>query len=170
MRKLQITVIGDSAEIPLNNQIAYDTGRLIAGMGHVLINGGREGVMTASSKGAEEAGGLTVSILPEEDVNAGHAFGQIKIATGLGYTRNSVNVLSADIVVAIGGMSGTLCEIAYAWAFNKPIIAFTTADGWGAKLAGTSIDKRRSDVIIPVSSIEELEREIQALAEKIRRV
>ncbi|MGC8765668.1 MAG: TIGR00725 family protein [Brevinematia bacterium] len=166
-RKIQITVIGDSKEIEKNNQIAYEVGKFIAQKGWILITGGKEGVMNACSKGAIENNGIVVSILPDEDLNNGTPYKTISIATGIGYARNSINVLSADVVVVIGGASGTLSEIAYAWAYNKPIIAYKDCDGWSSKLADTRIDYRRNDRIIGVSNLEELKEQLEAEVNKI---
>lgn len=162
-RKLQITIIGDSSEIEENNKIAYEVGCYIAKKGWILICGGKEGVMNAASKGAIENNGIVVAILPDNDINAGNPYKTISIATGIGYARNSINVLSGDIIISIGGGSGTLSEIAYAWAYNKPIIAFKNSIGWSKELSGKALDNRRNDFIIGVSSIEELDIEINRI-------
>jgi hypothetical protein len=167
-RKVQITVIGDSQEIELHNEIAYQLGKYIAKQGWVLITGGKEGVMHACSKGAIEEGGIVVAILPDENPDLGTPYKTIGIATGIGYARNSINILSGDVIVAIGGGSGTLSEIAYAWAYNKPIIAFKNCNGWSSKLADTQIDNRRNDKIIGVNSLEELKQKLKEEVEKIK--
>lgn len=51
-----------------------------------------------------------------------------------------------EIILAIGGGTGTLSEIAMAWSKNRPIIAFA-GDGWAGKLAGKNLDKRRKDKV-----------------------
>jgi hypothetical protein len=165
-RKVQITLIGDSEEIEENNRIAYEIGCYIAAKGWVLITGGREGVMTAASKGAMKNGGLSVSLLPGGNINEGNPFSSVTIATGIGYARNSMNVLSADIVVVVGGGSGTLSEIAYAWAYNKPIIACEFAEGWSRRIANQSIDNRRNDVVIGVRSMDDLKKCLENIIDK----
>ncbi len=167
-RKVQITLIGDSEEIDENNKIAYDIGSFIASKGWILITGGREGVMTASSEGSMNNGGLAISLLPGENIDAGNPYSTVTIATGIGYARNSMNVLSADVVVVVGGGSGTLSEIAYAWAYNKPIIACEFAEGWGRKLARKSIDNRRKDVIIGAKDMKELKNGLEDLVNKLK--
>ncbi len=167
-RKIQITVIGDSLEFEENNRVAYELGKYIAENGWVLITGGREGVMNACSKGAIEKNGIVVAILPDEDINAGTKYKTISIATGIGYARNSINILSADIVVAIGGGSGTLSEIAYAWAYNKKIIAYEGCEGWSKKLANTTLDIRRTDPIIGVKNLDELKNILKLEVEKLK--
>ena len=54
----------------------------------------------------------------------------------------------ADVVIAVGGGSGTLSELAFSWQLNKPIIALSSTKGWAAKLAGELIDERRSDPVL----------------------
>ncbi len=67
-----ISVIGNSSCDKDIYKIAEEVGKLIAEKGGVLITGGLGGVMEAASKGAKEAGGTTVGILPDfskEDAN-----------------------------------------------------------------------------------------------------
>jgi uncharacterized protein (TIGR00725 family) len=72
--------------------------------------------MEAASRGAVEAGGLTVGILPTAGPGGGYpnAWVLLPIYTGSGSARNAFNVLSADLCIAIGGGPGTLSEIALA--------------------------------------------------------
>jgi uncharacterized protein (TIGR00725 family) len=103
---------------------AYELGRLIAQEGWVLLNGGRDvGAMDASARGAREAGGLTVGILPDDHRGRASAHLDIEILTGMGSARNNINVLSSDIVIACAGGAGTLSEIALALKAGRPVIA-----------------------------------------------
>jgi hypothetical protein len=155
-RHTQVLVIGDFAEYPERNQIAYEIGKFIAGQKWVLITGGRGGVMTAASQGAHEAGGIAVAILPSASMEDANPYASIVIPSGIGFARNYTNVLAADAVVAIGGGTGTLSELAYAWHEGKPIIACGTSGGWAQELAGRTLDYRRDDAIINAASIEEV--------------
>jgi len=102
---------------------AYMLGSLIAKQGWMLLNGGRDaGVMAASAKGAQEAGGLTIGILPDNSAHTASAHIQIPIVTGMGNARNCINVLSSDAVVACPGGMGTLSEIALALKCQKPTL------------------------------------------------
>ena len=133
-RRRQIVVIGSSDESPtLPGAVAI--GRFIAEQGHVLITGGRGGVMEAASRGAAGAGGFVIGILPGESIDSANRYCSAVIPTGLGFARNAVNVLAADAVVAIGGSYGTLSELAYASLYGKPLICCTFAGGWGAEFA-----------------------------------
>jgi uncharacterized protein (TIGR00725 family) len=104
-------------------QNAYRLGQLIAAKGWVLLNGGRPtGVMDASARGAQDAGGLTVGILYDADREAASSGLDIVIPTGMGPARNIINVFSSDVVVACRGSGGTLSEIAMALRFSRPVV------------------------------------------------
>ncbi len=107
---------------------AEDVGRLIAQKGAVLVTGGLGGVMEAASKGAKEAGGITVGILPGFSKDEANRFVEIPIATGLSHARNIIVVRSADAVIAVSGEYGTLSEIAVALKLGKPVIGINTWD------------------------------------------
>ena len=66
MRKSRITVsvIGGHKINTEVEQLAHNIGNIIAKMECVLVCGGLDGVMKAVSRGAKEAGGLTIGILP----------------------------------------------------------------------------------------------------------
>ena len=161
MRRFQVVVVGDSDATTAACALAEQVGRSVARLGAVLISGGRGGVMEAASRGARALGGVTVGIVPSERFDEANDACDIVIPTGMGWARNAVNVLSADLVVAIGGRAGTLTEIAYAWAYGKPVVAFSAADGWSERLAGTSLDDRRTDCILRADTVEELEAELR---------
>lgn len=102
---------------------AYELGRLIARSGWVLLNGGRDtGVMDASARGAREAGGLTVGVLPDDHRGRASPYLDVEIVTGLGSARNNINVLSSDVVIACAGGAGTLSEMALALKARRPVI------------------------------------------------
>ncbi|MFH1223718.1 MAG: TIGR00725 family protein, partial [Pseudomonadota bacterium] len=148
-----VGIIGDSLEnIKLNN-IAKEMGKLVALAGYTLVTGGRFGVMGAASKGARTIDqrpdtSRVIGILPGFDKSEANEYVDYIIPTGIGWARNQITVLASDVVVAIGGGAGTLCEMSYAWAYNKPVIAFDEVGGWSEKLSGKKIDDKRKDNII----------------------
>lgn len=123
-RKTVVGVMGGgAAATPEDCQMAYNLGKLIAGEGWVLLNGGRPaGVMEASARGASEKGGLTVGILPGTGGDQASPYIDIAIVTGMGDARNNINVLSSDIIVALPGGAGTISEIALALKNGKRVI------------------------------------------------
>jgi uncharacterized protein (TIGR00725 family) len=106
--------------------MAYKVGKNVAREGAALVCGGLSGVMEAACRGAKEAGGLTIGILPSADEETANKWVDIRIPTGLGYARNALVVLSSHAVIAIDGAEGTLSEIGYAITFNKPLIGLNT--------------------------------------------
>jgi len=102
---------------------ARELGRLVAREGWALVTGGRAaGVMEAAGRGAREAGGLVVGILPGEDAGGASEFVDVAVATGMGQARNNVNVLSSRAVVACGMGAGTASEVALALKARKPVV------------------------------------------------
>jgi uncharacterized protein (TIGR00725 family) len=125
-RRRLVAVCGESdPQTPLAD-VAFDVGRGIAERGAVLICGGMSGVMEHAARGARSAGGLTVGLIPTDDVNDANGFIDIAIATGLGHARNALLALTADGVIAIGGGLGTLSEIALALRNRRPAIGIRT--------------------------------------------
>ncbi len=105
-------------------ETAREVGRLVAQRGAVLLCGGRGGVMEAAARGAKEAGGLTIGILP--GMNASETppnpYIDVAIFTGMGDGRNWINVCASDAIIAISGGYGTLSEIALALKVGKPVV------------------------------------------------
>lgn len=60
----QIGVFGSGTIGPRVYELAYQVGAEIAKQGHILISGGMTGTMEASSRGASDADGLVVGVLP----------------------------------------------------------------------------------------------------------
>lgn len=108
-------------------EVASRLGRLIAEEGWVLLNGGRDcGVMDASARGAQEAGGLVIGVLPGRSTNGASPHLDVAIRTGMGDGRNYVNALSSDVLVALPGGAGTLTEVAFALLAQRTVVAL----GW----------------------------------------
>ena len=121
-----ISVIGAGTCNNETYSIAEEIGKLIAQKGAILVTGGLSGVMEAASKGATEAGGTTVGILPGFSKEDANKYVSIPITTGLSHARNIVIVRSADAVIAVSGEYGTLSEIAVALKLGKPVIGIKT--------------------------------------------
>lgn len=102
---------------------AYRAGRLIAERGGVLVCGGRGGAMEAASRGASEAGGVVVGILPGVSESEANPYVTIPIITGMSHARNAINVWTSQAVIAVGGSFGTLSEIALALKCGRPVVA-----------------------------------------------
>lgn len=121
-----IAVIGGDPAPEIALTQAEAVGREIARTGHILICGGRGGVMEAACKGASEAGGLTIGVLPDSDRAQMNPYVQIPIVSGVGRARNLTITLTADAVIAVDGSYGTLSEIAFALTHEKPVAGIGT--------------------------------------------
>jgi uncharacterized protein (TIGR00725 family) len=124
-RRPQISVIGPggsdvAAELLRDAEVV---GRGLAEADAALVCGGRMGVMEAASRGAAEAGGTVIGILPTTDPADANPYVTHPIATGIGHARNLAVVASGDAVIAIGGEWGTLTEIAFARRLERQVIA-----------------------------------------------
>lgn len=109
-------------------ELAHELGEAIAKEGWALLCGGRDtGVMDAVAQGAAEAGGLTIGILPDQNLHRCSKHIQIPIVTGMGDARNVINVLSSHVVVALVGGAGTLSEVALAIKSHRPVILLVNA-------------------------------------------
>lgn len=120
--------------------MAEEVGRLVAESGFILICGGMGGVMEAAAKGAMEAGGTTVGILPSPDRHSANPYIEIPIATSFGEARNLIIIRTADVLIAVGGEYGTLSEIAFALKMEKPVIGLNTWDIPGVVKAKTPVE------------------------------
>jgi uncharacterized protein (TIGR00725 family) len=107
---------------------AREVGRLVAERGGTVVCGGHSGVMEAAARGATEAGGVAIGILPDEDRKRANEFLAFSIATGTGHARNLAVVCSGDVVIAVGGEYGTLSEIGLALKVGRPVVALQSWD------------------------------------------
>lgn len=128
-----VAVVGPSACTPAEADTAERLGRALAERGDVVLCGGGDGVMAAASRGAAQAGGVVVGILPGDDRHAANPWVTIAVATGLGELRNGLIVRAADAVVAVGGSWGTLSEVALAVRTGVPVVSL---GGWTPAAAG----------------------------------
>jgi uncharacterized protein (TIGR00725 family) len=143
-QKIRIGVIGGAKPEEKFLKIAYAVGQLIAKKGAILVCGGLGGVMEAAARGAKKSGGLSVGILPGNFPKDANRYIDIPIATGMGYSRNSLVVMNADVLIAIDGEYGTLSEIAYGCVHEKKIFGIGTWDIEGVipvETAEQAVDK-----------------------------
>ena len=149
-RPIYISVIGAGNGAPESAlRQAEEVGRRLAARGAVVVCGGLNGVMEAVSRGAKQAGGRTIGILPVDDHESANEWIDTPIPTGLGYARNTVDVKTGDAVIAIAGAFGTLSEIGHAIADNKTVVGLST---WELSRDGTADGKIvRADS--PVSAV-----------------
>jgi uncharacterized protein (TIGR00725 family) len=136
-----VSVIGGHKCDGNTAKLAESIGEAIARSGAVLVCGGLAGVMEAACRGAKNAGGSTVGIIPGKDKTRANEFVDIVIPSDMGYSRNTFVAGTGDVVVALPGEYGTLSEIAFALIDKKPVYGFGTWDING---------------VIPLSGVDEL--------------
>lgn len=122
-----ISVIGPREATPAQAEIAERLGAGLAGLGAAVLCGGLSGVMTAAAKGAAEAGGVVIGLLPENDWRAANPYVTYAIATGIGLSRNAVVAEAGLCIFAVGGGYGTLSEIAYGLQFGRRVYTLLDA-------------------------------------------
>lgn len=125
----RVAVIGTGIADSEVYEMAYRVGRLLARRGALVYCGGLGGVMEAAARGASEAGGLTVGILPGNKAEEANPYIQIPVVTDMGHARNVILVRSVEGVIAVAGGYGTLSEIALALKMWKPVVGLRTWPG-----------------------------------------
>ena len=157
-----IAVIGGSVCTGEEARLAEAVGRELARRGATVVCGGLGGVMEAVCRGAREAGGHTIGLLPGGDPAAANRWVEFPIPTGLGFTRNAMVAQAGRAVIAIAGSYGTLSEMAFALIGGVPLIGLGT---WEFAMKGEA-DGR---VIRAVDAVDAVERALAAaMAREIR--
>jgi uncharacterized protein (TIGR00725 family) len=105
---------------------AEECGRLLAQNGVTVVTGGLGGVMAAASRGARDADGLVVAVLPGIDPTDATTDADAVICTGAGEGRNLAVVASGAVAIAIGGGWGTLSEIGLAQRIGRSVVLLDT--------------------------------------------
>ena len=153
-KKIQIGVMGSASDLKYSKkaeEFAKELGRLIAQSNNILVYGAEKdccSLSTLSAKSAKDNGGITLGITygkTKECWNMNEYAPTILFPCGLerGGGREFSLVLACDVIIAIGGGSGTLNEMAVAYQANIPIIVAQNFKGWAKKLANKYLDDRK---------------------------
>jgi uncharacterized protein (TIGR00725 family) len=137
--QIRVGVMGSAAEVqdPAVAALCRDLGRVLAERGCCLLTGACPGLPHEAALGAYEGGGHVVGISPATSLREHikmfaspfREYG-VLVYTGLGLMgRELVNIHSSDIVVVVGGRSGTLGEFAIAYEEGKLIGVLTGTGG-----------------------------------------
>jgi uncharacterized protein (TIGR00725 family) len=122
-----VAVVGSGTAEGHLYENAREVGKLVTEKGGTVVCGGLSGVMEAAARGATEAGGVAIGILPDEDRRRQNGYLTYSVATGAGQARNLAVVCSGDVVIAVGGEYGTLSEIGLARKVGRPVVVL---EGW----------------------------------------
>lgn len=149
-RKPIIGVIGASHPSVEGLCMAEAVGRGIAEGGATLVCGGLDGVMQAAAKGAAEAGGEVIGILPGPDKRSANPYVTFAVPTNMGHARNVIIAHTADVLIAIEGEYGTLSEAAIGLKLGKPVFVLPG----GPQVAGTvAVASAESAVALALESL-----------------
>ena len=146
-RKLPIvTVIGSGGTLnTLLTTQAHNVGEMLARLGVNILTGGGQGVVLEASKAyveSPERYGNVIGVVPgslgeDYGVKAGYPndFVEMPIFTHLPGSdprgqdsRNYINILSGDIILALSGGAGTEAELDLALKNKKPVLVFLEND------------------------------------------
>ncbi|WP_435093816.1 TIGR00725 family protein [Halorubrum sp. N11] len=130
---MRVSVIGGSSVPPKTATVAGALGERLANRGHTVVCGGLGGVMEAVCRGAANAGGETIGILPTDRRSDANPHVTVPIATGMGHARNALVVLNGDAAIAVDGSHGTLSEIGLALAHGRAVAGLDTHDVEGVE-------------------------------------
>lgn len=149
-RKPQIVVLGSSGAIVTEEayNMAFEIGQELAKKGALTMTGGGHGVMEAALKGAKKENGVTMAIVPWENHYKVNDYADYSIATGIGWSRNSININSADGCIVVHGGAGTLNEATYAYMMEKPAVSLIPSGGIAEEIADRFFDVRETETII----------------------
>ena len=152
-KKLQIGVIGPAGpeEYPKDKapvQYIYDTaeeiGKKLAENNCIVVTGGKTGIMESASRGAKNAGGITVGMVTRDERFSSNDYTDVEITLGsevIGMQEYLLPIM-CDALIVLGGGSGTLIEIAAAYSNNRPIIALEKTGSWADLFGNKYIDDR----------------------------
>ena len=129
MRQLMVGVIGAGTTTSAGYEAARQVGYLIARAGAVLVCGGLGGVMEAACRGACEAGGQTLGLLPGPEAAQANPWVTLVVPTNLGHARNVIIAHTAQVLIAVEGEFGTLSEMAIGLKLGKPVVALGSWPG-----------------------------------------
>ena len=124
--------------------------------------------MEAASKGAKEAGGFVIGIIPQEEKNSANPYCDAVIATGIGHARDFLTAYSADSVIIIEGGAGTMIEAGAAYQRKTPIIALRGSGGVADRLVDSYFDDREIEVVLGEETPEKAVDTALRLAESAR--
>jgi predicted Rossmann-fold nucleotide-binding protein len=192
IRRIKIIGVMGSGTEP-HKRLSAPLGRLIGESGYHLLTGGGYGVMAEVSKAFCEVPGrkgFSIGIIrssdyPVLDENTQerrhinytvNEWVEVPIFTHLPLSgeqgtdfmsRNHINVLASDIVIALPGSAGTYSEVKLRVQYQKPLILFlTNADINGKKAEYFKSDPLFSKYVSVANSIDEVREHIEMHLEK----
>jgi uncharacterized protein (TIGR00725 family) len=127
-KKTYIGVIGAGHCTKKLRDLASEVGEEIARAGAVLVCGGLNGIMKGAAEGAKSVNGVTIGVLPGTEKREANEYIDYTICSGFGEARNLIIIRTADAVIALPGMFGTLSELGFALKMKKPVVSLGSWD------------------------------------------
>ncbi len=139
LRAKHIAFFGYSTAVPQEKlyRDVFESAKLVAQAGYMVVNGGGYGVMEAASRGAKEGGGRVIGVTfdPQgatvfEGRNPNNPMDEeIKVTN---YLERTLKLLElGDMYIVFNGGTGTISEFGMAWGLariyfghHKPLILF----------------------------------------------
>jgi len=179
-RRKIIGVMGSSPDYP---ELTEPLGRLIAGLGHHLLTGAGGGVMAGVSKSFfdfKKRKGVVLGIIradpnwaerqkhnpPDYKPNKVNDWVEIPIYTQLPLSsadlnsRNHINALTSDVIIALPGGKGTESEVELALKYGTPVIFFLGGGNINGNSPADYIKKFPNSPASTASDITEVKKEI----------
>ena len=148
--RVPVGVIGPREASGAQLLAAENVGRGLAVMGLAVICGGRQGVMGAVCRGAAQAGGVSIGLLPDADPSFANPHASVVIATGIGEARNALIARASLCLVVVGDSFGTLSEVALGRQFGKKVIGLEGAAKVDGVIHVASVEQALAEVALDV--------------------
>ena len=170
---LKIAVIGSCSDLPSferNKKNAAKIGEVIARKKCQLLFGlenDTNSLPIIAALAAKRLGGTTIGFSHKKfPGDAAHAASVIQNTNQeRGGPREFELISAANVIIAIGGGSGTLMEIAMAYQQDKPIFIMKGSGGWSDKLRCKFLDERKRIALKQIQTIAELECALEAISD-----
>lgn len=163
IRKPQVSVLGSAEPGSTAYDLAAEAGSLLANRGVTLVSGCGSPATRIAAQRAVEAGGLVVSIIPPDQMPPSDWPATVVIPSGMGDARNLLMALAGDACIVIGGRAGTISEVSLAWLHKRPLLPLVGHGGWSDSLPANPPDDRQNSLILPWSTVKELEMQLKKL-------
>lgn len=119
MKKI-IGIMGPNNAESNNLKNAFELGKYFAQNNYCVLTGGLNvGIQNEGLKGAKEANGLTIGIMPFNEPDKFSKYVDIPIITNMRSGRNYINTLSSNIIFVCGIDVGTVSEISLSLVKNN---------------------------------------------------
>jgi uncharacterized protein (TIGR00725 family) len=162
-RRPQICILGSAEPGSQAYERAGEAGQLLARLGVTVVSGCGSPATRVAAERALAAGGLVMSIVPEDHMPPPDWPATVVVPCGMGDARNLLMALAGDGCIVIGGRAGTISEVCLAWLHKRPLLPLVGCGGWSETLPANPPDERQNSRFLPWSTAAELEAQLASL-------